>query len=86
MSGLPAQVGVQQRDGTAPAGRLFVLDPSGNLTFSPGHGSAPKPIVSGCRLPEGIAVDAAAGHIYWTNDARGVVGDGVGAVLKFTEV
>ena len=26
-----------------------------------------KVIVTGCRLPDGIAVDAEAGHIYWTN-------------------
>jgi DNA-binding beta-propeller fold protein YncE len=30
-------------------------------------GSDQKVIVSECRLPDGIAVDAAAGHIYWTN-------------------
>ncbi len=30
-------------------------------------GSDRRMIVSDCRLPDGIAVDAAAGHIYWTN-------------------
>jgi hypothetical protein len=30
-------------------------------------GSERKVIVSGCHLPDGIAVDTAAGHIYWTN-------------------
>ncbi|HLQ37668.1 MAG TPA: 3-hydroxyacyl-CoA dehydrogenase, partial [Planctomycetota bacterium] len=59
---------MQQRDGTSPAGRLFVLDLSGNRIFSLGtDGSASKTIVSGCRLPDGIAVDVDAGHIYWTN-------------------
>ena len=30
-------------------------------------GSDRKTIVTGCHLPDGIAVDAEAGHIYWTN-------------------
>ncbi|HYM17968.1 MAG TPA: hypothetical protein VEU06_05345 [Micropepsaceae bacterium] len=30
-------------------------------------GSDRKTIVAGCHLPDGIVVDAEAGHIYWTN-------------------
>ena len=30
-------------------------------------GSERKVLVSDCRLPDGIAVDVAASHIYWTN-------------------
>ena len=30
-------------------------------------GSDRKTIVTGCHLPDGIVVDAEAGHIYWTN-------------------
>ena len=30
-------------------------------------GSDRKVVVSNCRLPDGIAVDVSAGHIYWTN-------------------
>jgi DNA-binding beta-propeller fold protein YncE len=30
-------------------------------------GSDPKVLVTECSLPDGIAVDVAAGHIYWTN-------------------
>jgi hypothetical protein len=30
-------------------------------------GSDRRTIVADCRLPDGIAVDAEAGHIYWTN-------------------
>src|SRR5258705_5877746 len=49
-------------------GRLFVLELSGGRihSMSP-DGSDRKVIVTDCRLPDGIAVDAAAGHIYWTN-------------------
>src|SRR4051794_31604112 len=49
-------------------GRLFVLDLSGNCAFSVNpDGSDQKFIVTGCRWPDGIAVDVDAGHIYWTN-------------------
>ncbi len=48
--------------------RLYVLDLSGNrvLTVNP-DGSDRKVIVHECRMPDGIAVDVARGHIYWTN-------------------
>ena len=52
----------------AALGRLFVLEASGNRVFSVNpDGSDRKVIVSECRLPDGIAVDVEAGHIYWTN-------------------
>jgi hypothetical protein len=50
------------------SGRLFVLDLSGGRVFSLNpDGSEPKTLITGCRLPDGLAVDSAAGHIYWTN-------------------
>ena len=49
-------------------GRLFVLELSGGRIHSMNtDGSNRKAIVSDCRLPDGIVVDANAGHIYWTN-------------------
>jgi hypothetical protein len=49
-------------------GQLVVLDLSGGrvLTMNP-DGSERRVIVSDCRYPDGVAVDVAAGHIYWTN-------------------
>jgi DNA-binding beta-propeller fold protein YncE len=55
-------------DDTATAGRLFLLELSDDRIVSlNSDGSDRKVIVTGCRLPDGIAVDVAAGHIYWTN-------------------
>jgi sugar lactone lactonase YvrE len=48
--------------------RIFFLDISANriVTANP-DGSDSKVIVTDCRMPDGIAIDAGAGHIYWTN-------------------
>jgi len=52
----------------AATGRLFVLDLSGGRIFSVNpDGSDKKVIVTDCHWPDGVAVDAEAGHIYWTN-------------------
>ncbi|MGW7048798.1 3-hydroxyacyl-CoA dehydrogenase [Streptomyces avermitilis] len=49
--------------------RLFVLEASsGGRLFSVNpDGSDKKVIVTGCRIPDGVAVDVPGGHIYWTN-------------------
>jgi hypothetical protein len=51
------------------SGRLFFLDLGGGRVLSSNpDGSDLRTIVSeGRRLPDGIVVDDAAGHIYWTN-------------------
>ena len=54
--------------GTNRSGRLFFLELSGGrIHVLNADGSDHKIIVTDCRLPDGIAVDAEAGHIYWTN-------------------
>jgi DNA-binding beta-propeller fold protein YncE len=54
--------------GATRSGRLFVLELSGDRIHAMNpDGSDRKTIVTNCRLPDGIAVDAEAGHIYWTN-------------------
>jgi DNA-binding beta-propeller fold protein YncE len=61
----------------ATVGRLFLLDLSDNRVVSlNSDGSDRKVIVTGCRLPDGIVVDVAAGHIYWTNMGNPKVDDG----------
>lgn len=52
----------------ATADRLFVLElNAGHIHTMNTDGTNKKTIVTDCRLPDGIAVDAQAGHIYWTN-------------------
>jgi hypothetical protein len=54
--------------GSTAAGRLFLLELSGGRIHSMRpDGSDRKVIVTGCAMPDGITVDVAAGHIYWTN-------------------
>jgi hypothetical protein len=50
-------------------GRLFFLDVGGGRVLSANpDGSDLKTIVSeGRKLPDGLVVDVAAGHLYWTN-------------------
>ena len=49
-------------------GRLFVLDASGSRVYSMNpDGSDSNTLVTGCRLPDGIAVDAQNEHLYWTD-------------------
>ncbi|MFF4116865.1 3-hydroxyacyl-CoA dehydrogenase [Streptomyces sp. NPDC001714] len=49
--------------------RLFVLEASGGgrlFSVRP-DGSDKTVLVTGCRIPDGVAVDVGAGHVYWTN-------------------
>ncbi|MFF7756151.1 AMP-binding protein [Streptomyces sp. NPDC007971] len=58
--------------------RLFVLELSGDgrvFSVNP-DGTDKKVIVTGCRYPDGVAVDVGAGHIYWTNMGSPPVNDG----------
>src|SRR6201989_2082363 len=61
----------------ATVGRLFLLDLSDNrvVSLNP-DGSDREVIVTECRYPDGIAVDVAAGHIYWTNMGHPAADDG----------
>jgi DNA-binding beta-propeller fold protein YncE len=58
--------------------RLFVLEISGGgRVFSTNSdGSDKRVLVTGCPIPDGVAVDADAGHIYWTNMGYPPINDG----------
>jgi hypothetical protein len=58
--------------------KLFVLEISGGgrlFSINP-DGSDKKVIVDGSPIPDGVAVDVEAGHIYWTNMGTPPVNDG----------
>jgi DNA-binding beta-propeller fold protein YncE len=59
-------------------GRLYFLDlAAGRVLTSNPDGSDLKTIVTeGRRLPDGIVVDVAGGHIYWTNMGNPKANDG----------
>ena len=63
--------------GKTANGRLFVLELSGGRIHSMNtDGSDRKTIVTDCRLPDGITIDAKVGHIYWTNMGVPSLNDG----------
>jgi hypothetical protein len=50
------------------SGWLFVLELSGGRIYAMRpDGSDRRVVVDGCHLPDGVAIDVEAGHIYWTN-------------------
>jgi hypothetical protein len=58
-------------------GRLFVLDLSGSRVLSMNvDGSEKRVIADRCHLPDGVVVDVAAGHVYWTNMGVPSLNDG----------
>jgi len=64
--------------GTKTVGRLYFLDlSSGSVLTANPDGSNLKTIVKeGRKLPDGIVVDVADGHIYWTNMGNPKINDG----------
>ncbi|MFF7472956.1 3-hydroxyacyl-CoA dehydrogenase [Streptomyces sp. NPDC008092] len=58
--------------------RLFVLEASGGGRLFSVHpdGSDKTVLVTGCRIPDGVAVDVGAGHVYWTNMGVPAADDG----------
>jgi hypothetical protein len=67
--------------GAIRSGRLFLLELSGGRIHSMNpDGSDRRTIVTDCRMPDGIAVDTDAGHIYWTN--MGSVGPHDGSIER----
>ena len=48
--------------------KLFVLKPGEGRLFSINPDGTDKTfLVTGCPVPDGVAVDVESGHIYWTN-------------------
>ena len=78
---IPEATKSKTSSGVTRSGRLFVLEVSGDRIHSMNpDGSDRKTIVTGAKLPDGIAVDAEAGHIYWTN--MGVPSENDGSIER----
>ena len=62
---------VTRNKGNGVVARIFFLDlGAGRVLSANPDGSDLRTLVSeGRKLPDGLAVDVAAGHLYWTNMA-----------------
>jgi sugar lactone lactonase YvrE len=59
--------------GDGASERLFLLELSAGCIYSMRpDGSDRKVVVGDCHLPDGVAIDVEAGHVYWTNMGRSV--------------
>jgi DNA-binding beta-propeller fold protein YncE len=69
-------------DKSTPSGRLFFLDNGAGrvLTANPDGSDLKTLIDEGRKGPDGVVVDVAAGHIYWTN--MGNFKENDGAILR----
>jgi len=69
-------------DKSTPSGRLYFLDNgAGRVLSANPDGSDLRTLINeGRKAPDGLVVDAAAGHIYWTN--MGNFKENDGAVLR----
>ncbi len=78
MSSTVAKSKLTKPNPKATSGRLFFLDVGGGRVFTANpDGSDLKVIVNeGRRFPDGIVVDVAAAHIYWTNMGNPKSNDG----------
>jgi DNA-binding beta-propeller fold protein YncE len=68
---------IKKTTAKATKARLFFLSLTGQVLSANPDGSDLKVIVNeGKRLPDGIVVDSAAGHLYWTNMGNPTANDG----------
>src|SRR6202035_3505657 len=69
---------VSRNKGNGVVARIFFLDlGAGRVLSANPDGSDLKTLVSeGRKLPDGLAVDIAAGHLYWTNMGNPKANDG----------
>jgi sugar lactone lactonase YvrE len=73
-----SKLSVSRNKGNGVVARIFFLDlGAGRILSANPDGSDLKTLVSeGRKLPDGLAVDVAAGHLYWTNMGNPKANDG----------
>src|SRR3984885_4023079 len=74
----PSNSSVTRNKGNCAVARIFFLDlGAGRVLLANPDGSDLRTVVSeGRKLPDGLAVDVAAGHLYWTNMGNPKANDG----------
>jgi DNA-binding beta-propeller fold protein YncE len=67
-----------QHQADARTGRIFFLDVAGGrvLAANPDGSELTTLVEEGRKIPDGLAVDHAAGHLYWTNMGNPKANDG----------
>lgn len=62
----------------APGGRLFFLDAAAGRVLSVGPDGSGLEVIAefGRTIPDGVTIDAAKGHLYWTNMGNPRANDG----------
>ena len=78
MSANKSKLSVSRNKGNGVVARIIFLDlGAGRVLSANPDGSDLKTLVSeGRKLPDGMAVDVAAGHLYWTNMGNPKANDG----------
>jgi len=78
MSKKPTLSAKTRKTTNGAAGRIFVLDLAGGrvLSANPDGSDLTTIVEEGRKLPDGLAVDIAAGHLYWTNMGNLKANDG----------
>jgi DNA-binding beta-propeller fold protein YncE len=73
-----SKLSVTRKKGNGVVARIFFLDlGAGRVLSANPDGSDLKTLVNeGRKLPDGLAVDVAAGHLYWTNMGNPKANDG----------
>src|SRR5882724_7655591 len=69
---------VSRNKGNGVVARIFFLDLGGGrvLSANPDGSDLKTLLIEGRKLPDGLAVDVAAGHLYWTNMGNPKANDG----------
>src|SRR6202163_4132324 len=73
-----SKLSVSRNKGNGVVARIFFLDLGAGriLSANPDGSDLKTLLVEGRKLPDGLAVDVAAGHLYWTNMGNPKANDG----------
>src|ERR1700734_2670025 len=73
-----SKLSVSRNKGNGVVARIFFLDLGGGrvLSANPDGSDLKTLLIEGRMLPDGLAVDVAAGHLYWTNMGNPKANDG----------